>query len=123
MFSQKNYNDNIVNFTNNSQIVSNNLELSKLAIGLSVDLVNGMQANPSMQYFKNVEDLMFAVSNTYSKILHILESDKSNSKIPLYQKMNINLNDIVKDEYVVCLESGKKMKTLKSQITSEKYKR
>ena len=32
--------------------------------------------------------------------------------------MNINLNDIVTDEYVVCLESGKKMKTLKRHLNT-----
>lgn len=38
------------------------------------------------------------------------------SEQKLYEKMNINLDNTVGDDYVVCLEDGKKLKMLKRHL-------
>ena len=80
---------------------------------MTVDIVSAYLSNKAVE----LEGLSSAFTHTY-KVL----SESNSSLIELGQRTNkpptVPISESVTDDYIVCLEDGKKMQTLKRHLTS-----
>ena len=76
----------------------------------------------------SIDDVCDKFDNLYSKMLEKLNINEMSKVTPLYKVSGIDLEKTVTDNYVVCLEDGKKLKMLKRHLktyynmTPEEYK-
>jgi len=91
-------------------------EILKLTAQIVISHASMSELTPK-ELVEEIKDLYHLLSSLEGGL--VLPEEIEGEKVPeeqLVKKPSIPLQDIVKDKYVVCLECGKKMRTLKAHL-------